>query len=144
MINSSNPITTISLTHLPFGASTTTENIFPRRISSATRTPGIFEFQTHLLTINHTAQTRCARGFLPDYPEIEYSLPETWSPCYWQTGLAFSSLTAWSRHLSSHVLVHEFCNIVNTDLLLSASRTSSPSSTYSWNFHELMCGVFSS
>jgi len=39
-------------------------NILQSSISSATRTLGIFESQTHLLPINHIAQTWCARNGL--------------------------------------------------------------------------------
>jgi len=56
-MDSGNPITTFSVTDLQSIAAATEVKVFPRPMSSATCAPGISVSQTHLLTMNHMAQT---------------------------------------------------------------------------------------
>jgi len=61
-MDSGNQITTFSVTNLQIIAAATEAQVFPRPIISPTSAPGISASQTHLLTMNHMAQTWCTRG----------------------------------------------------------------------------------
>jgi hypothetical protein len=60
IMDSCYPSTTVSVTNLQSIAAATKVKVFPRRISSSTSAPGKSAPQTHLLTMNHLAQTWCA------------------------------------------------------------------------------------
>jgi len=143
-MDSGNPITTFSVTNLQSIATTTEVKVFPRPISSATSTPGISESQTHLLTMNQMSQTWCARNLVPGRRGIGYLWPGTWSSGDWRIGWAFSSLTASSRHSCSNSLLIWLRTVLNTELVLSGSRTSSPFSTCSWTSLAPWSGFISS
>jgi len=85
-INSSDPITTLSVSSLHIIAAATALKVFPRPILSATSATGISVSQTHLLTMNHMAQTWCARNFFPGRPGIDYLGPGTGSSIDWGIG----------------------------------------------------------
>jgi len=129
-MDSGNPITTFSVTNLQSIAAATKVKVFPRPIWSATSAPGISVPQTHLLTMNHMAQSWSARNLVPGRPGIEYCWPGTRSSVDWRIGLAFSSLTSLSRHSCSNLLLIVLRTVFNTELVFSGSRSSSPS-TYS-------------
>jgi len=74
-IDSSNPITIFSVSTLHIIAAATEVKVFPRPILSAPSAPGRSVSQNHLLTINHKAQTWCARNFVPGRARIEYLWP---------------------------------------------------------------------
>jgi len=129
--DSGNPTTTISVGNVHSVGSASEVDIFLRPISSATSTPGTSESQTHLLTVNHIAQTWCARTLVPGRPWIKYLLPGTQSSIDWQTSWAFSSLiTSW-WHSSPISFLIMWRTALNSALVLSESRTSLPS-TCSW------------
>jgi len=130
-MDSGNPITTITITNLQSIATATGVKLFPRPISSATSAPGLSVSETHLLTMNHMAQTWFAKNLVPGRAGIEYMWPGTQSSVDWQIRWAFSSLTASSRHSCSNLLLIVFRTGFNTELVLSGSRFSSPS-TCSW------------
>jgi len=71
-IDRSKPITTFSISSLHIITAATDVKVFPRPILSATSASGISASQTHLLTINHMAQTWCARSLVPHRPGTEY------------------------------------------------------------------------
>ena len=73
------------------------------------------------------AQTWCARNLVLGRPEIEYLWPGMQSPIDWRIGWAFSSLTASSRLSCSNSLVIVMRTVLNSQMELSGSRTSSPS-----------------
>ena len=131
--DSGKPITTSSVSSLQIIAAATEVKVFPRPISSATRAPGISASQTHLLTMNHIAQTWCARHLVPGRPGNEYLWPGTLSSVEWRIWWAFSSLTASSRHWCSNSLLIVLRRVLNTELVLSRSRISSPF-TCSWTY----------
>jgi len=126
-MDSGNPITIFSVTNLQSIAAATKLKVFPRPISSATSAPGISVSQTHLLTMNHIGQTWCTRNLVPGRPGSEYLWPGTGSSVDWRIRWAFSSLTASSRHLCSNSLLVVFRTVFNTELVLTGSRFSSPS-----------------
>jgi hypothetical protein len=70
-MDSSNPITTFSVTNLQSIATMTEVKVLPRPMSSTIRAPGISASQTYLLTIYDMAQTWFARNLDPDRPGIE-------------------------------------------------------------------------
>jgi len=129
---SGNPFTTFSVTNLQCFAAATKVKVIPRPISSASSAPGTSASQTHHYTMNQMAQTRCARNLVPGRSGIEYSCPGTQSSVDWRIGWAFSSVTSSSRHSGSNVLLIVLRTVLNTEMELSGSRTSSPSSTCSW------------
>jgi len=130
-MDNGNHITTFSVTNLQSIAAATEVKVYPRPISSATSAPGISVSQTHLLTMNHIAQTWCARNLVPGRPGIEYLWPGTQSSVDWWIVWAFSSLTGSSRHSWSNSLLIILGTVVNTELVFSGLRSSSPS-TRSW------------
>jgi len=128
-MDSGNPMTTFSVTNLQSIAAATEVKVIPRPISSTTSAPGISAFQTDLLSMNHMAQTLCAKYYVPGRPGIESWWPGLQLSGDWLRGHAFSSLTASSRHSCSNLLWIVWRAIFSTDLVFSESRTSSPSST---------------
>jgi len=126
-IDSGNPITTFSVSSLHIIVATTEVKVFPRPFPSATSAPGIAASQTQFLTMNHMAQSWCARNFVLGRPGIEYVWPGTPSFVDWQIRWAFSSLTASSRHWGPNWLLVVLRTVLNNELVLSGSRTSSPS-----------------
>jgi len=131
-MDSGNPITTFSVTNLQSIAAETEMKVFPRPISSSTGAPGISASQTHLLMINHMAQTWCAKILVLGRPGIEYLRPASRLSGDWQIGHAFSYLTTSSRHSCSNSLLIVLRTVFSTELVFSGSRTSSPSSARSW------------
>jgi len=81
--------------------------------------------------MNHMAETCCTRNFVPGRPDIEYLRPGTRSSGDWSIRWVFSSLTTSWRHAWSNSLLIVLCTVLNTELVLSASRTSSPSTSSS-------------
>jgi len=127
-MDSGNPITTFSVTNLQSIAAATEGKVIASPISSATSAPGISASQTYLLTMNQMAHTWCARNLVPGWPGIEYLWPGTRLSVDWRIGWALSSLTTSSRHSCSNLLLIVLRTVVKTELVLSGSRTSSPSS----------------
>ena len=142
-IDSGNPITTLSVCSLYVIAAATEVKVFPRPISSATSAPGISASQTPLQTMNQMAQTWCAWNLVPARPGLEYLWPGTRSSGDWRIGWAFSSLTASSRYSCSNSVLIVVRTALNTELVLSGSRTSSQS-TCSWTSHAPWSVFFSS
>jgi len=143
-MDSGNPITTFSVSNLQSIAAATEVKVFPSPISSATSAPGISASQIHLLTMNQMAQTWCTKNIVPGWPGIEYLGPGTQSSVEWRIGLAFSSLTASSKHSCSNSLLIVLSTVFCTELLFSGLRTSSPSFTCSWTSLEILPVFFSS
>jgi len=143
-IDSSNPITTFPFSSLHTIAAATKVTVLPRPISSATSAPGRLRSQTHLVTMNHMAQTWCARNCILGRPGIKYLWPETRSSVDWRIGWVFSSLAASSRHLCWKSLLIVLRTVFNTELVFSGLRTSSPSSTCSWTTLEPLSEFLSS
>jgi len=131
-MDSGNPSTTFSVTNLQNIAAATEVKVFPRPISSATSAPGISAFQTHLLMMNHLAQSWCARNLVLGRPGIEHLWPGTRSSVYWRRWWALSCLTASSRHSYSNLSLIVLGTVCNTELVCAGSRTSSPFTTCSW------------
>jgi len=123
-MDSGNPITTFSVTNVQGIAAATEVKVFPRSISSTTSVPGISASETHLLTMNHMAQTCCTRNILLGRPGIEYLWSGKRLSVDWRIECAFSSLTASSRHLCSNSLLIVLRTVFNTELVLSAFRSS--------------------
>ena len=113
-INSGNPITTLSVCSLHIIAAATKVKVFPRPISSATSAPGISPPQTHLLSLNHVAQTWCARALVPCGPAIEFLSPATLSSVDSQIGWGFGSLMASPTHSRSNSLWFVLRTVPNT------------------------------
>jgi len=130
-INSDNPITTFSVTTLQRIAAATGVKVLPTPISSATSAPGVSVDQTHLLTMNQMAQNWCARNVVSGRPRIEHLWPGPWPSIDWWTGCEFSSLTASSSQWFSNSVLRVLSAVLSTELVLSGSRTSWPS-TCSW------------
>jgi len=130
-INNRNPITTFSVSSLEIIAVATEVEVFSSPISSATSDPGISASQIHLLTMSQIAQAWRARKFIPGRPRIEYLWPRTWLSIDWRIGWAFSSLTAFSRHSCSNLLLIVLRTVFNTELGFPGSSSSLPS-TCSW------------
>jgi len=130
-MDSVNSITTFSVTNFQCFAAATEVKVFPRPISSATSAPGLSASQTHLLIMNELAQTWCARNLVPGRLGIEYLWPGTPLSVDWRIGWAFSSLIASSGHSWSNSLLIVLRTALNTEMVLSGLRTSSPS-TCSW------------
>jgi hypothetical protein len=130
-MDSGKPITTCSVSSLQLIAAATELKVCTRPISSATSAPAISASYTHVLMINQMAETGCGRNFVPGRPGIEYMWPGTRSSVDWRIGWTFSSLTASSKHSCSNSLLIVLRTVLNPELALSGSRTSSPSSTCS-------------
>jgi len=126
-LTSGNSITTFSVTNLQSIAAASEVEVFPRPISSATSGPGIIASQTHLLILNQMAESWCARNLVTGRPGIDYLWPGIWSSVDWQIGLAFSSLTASSRHSCSMSLLSLLRKVLKTELVSSESRAFPPS-----------------
>jgi len=124
-----NSTTTFSVSIWHIRAVATEVNVFPRPISSSTSGPGISESQTHLLTMNHTAQTGCARNLVPGRCGIESMLPGTRSSIISRISQGFWTPTASWRHSRSNLSLIELRIVTDTELVLSRSRTSSPSAS---------------
>jgi len=129
-VDSGNPIETLSVPNLQCIAAVTEVKVFPRPISSATSAPGISASQTHLLIMNHMAQTLCARNFVPGWHGIEYLSPGTQLSVDWRIRWAFRRWTSSLRHSCSNWLLIVLRTVLNTELLVSGSRTSSPSTCF--------------
>jgi len=131
-MDSGTPITTFSVTNLQSIAAATEVKVFPRPISSDTSAPGISASQTNLLTMKQMAHTWCTRNLVLGRPGIEYLRSGTRLSVDWWIGWAFSSLTTSSRHSCLNSLLIVLRTVLKTKLVISGSRTSSPSSTCSW------------
>jgi len=129
-LHSGNLITTCSVSSMHIIAAATEVKVLSRPIVSATSAPAISKFQNHLLAINHMTQIWYARNFVPGRPGIEYFWPWTESSIHWSTRWAFSSLTALSRHSGTNSLLIMLRTVFNTDLDISGSRSSSPSTGF--------------
>jgi len=81
--------------------------------------------------MNQIAQTCCSRNCVLGRPWSYNMLPGIQSAFDWRIGQAFNSLTASSRYLCSKSLFHKLEIQWTTQLLMSGSTTSSPSSTCS-------------
>jgi len=130
---SGNPTTTFSVSCLHIIAAATEVKVLASPISSATSAPGISESHTHLLRLNLLTQTWCTRN-------IVQGRPETRSSVDWRIGWGFSSLTTSTTHSCSSSFLGLLRTVLDTKLVLSGSRTSSPS-TCSWTSlaHWLVC-----
>jgi len=129
---SGNLCTTFSVTNLQIIATATEVKVFQKPFSSATSAPGISASQTYLLTMNNIAPTRIARDLAPGRPGIEFWWRWTLSSVDQRMRWAFSTLTASARHSCSNLLLIVLRHVLNTELVFAGSRTSSPSSTFSW------------
>ena len=138
------PITNFSVSNLQIIASATKVKVIQWPISSTTSAPGIPASQTHLHTMNHGAQTWSTRKLVPGRPGIEYLGFGTQPSVDWRIGLAFSSLTASSRHLCSNSSLIVLRTVFNTELVFAWLRTSSPSSTCFWTSLAPVSVIFSS
>jgi len=126
-MDNGNPITTFSVANFQSIATATEVNVFPRPIPSVTSAPGISACQTHLRTMNQMAQTRCTRYLVPGRPGIDSLWLATRFSVDWRIWWAFSSLTTSSRHSYSNSLLIGLRIVHITEMELSGSRTSSPS-----------------
>jgi len=109
---------------------TRTAGRLPRPVANTT--PGISESQPHLITRNHIAQTWWTRNKASASAAIEYLLQWTRLAFDWQIGRAFSNRTPSSWYWCSNALWIVLRTACITELGLSGSRISSPSSTVSW------------
>jgi len=137
-MNCGNTITTLSVSNLHIIAAAPEVKVFPSTIESGTSAPGISESQTCLLMTNLIAQSWCARHLVPGMPGIVYLLSGTHFILNWQIGRAFSSLTASSMNSWSNSLLIALRTVWNIKQVLSGSRTSSPSSTWTWTSFALL------
>jgi len=131
-MDSGKPITTFSVSSVQIIAAETEVQVFPRPISSTTSAPGISASPTHLRTMNQMAQTWCARNLVPGKPGIEYFWCEPRSSLDWQIGSSFSSLTASLRHSCWNSLLIVLRSVLNTEMEIPGSSTSSPFCTLFW------------
>ena len=132
-IDNGNPITIFWVSSLHIIGVATEVKVLPSPISCATSAPGISESHTHLLRMNHMAQIWCARNFVSGRHGSEYLCPGTWLLVDWRIGMQFRRLTFPSRHSCSNFLLIVLRTVLNPELVLSGSRTCSPSS-YSWMY----------
>jgi len=142
-IDNSYPITNLSVRSFHPIAAATEVKVFPSPISSSTSAPGVSASQTHLLTMNQITKTWLPTQFVPRRPGIEWLWPTTWSSIDWRIGWGFSCLTTSSRHSWSNSLLFVLITVLHTELVLSGSRTSSPS-TCSWTSLAPWLVIFSS
>jgi len=143
IIDSGNPITTISVSYLHIIATATEVNVFPSPIHLLPVLLAYLHPKPISLQWTILPKIWCARNLVLGRLQIECLLLGTQSWFDWRIGGAFSWMIVMSRYLYCHLLLCALRSELNTDLVLSGSRTSSQS-TCSWTSLAPLCDLFSS